>query len=294
MKTKQKLTILALLTGLLSVADLQAELRHRYSFNEAVGTTNVDDSVGTADGVLAGNGAGFDGSGQLNLPGGTGSGAPAEELAGYVDLPNGIISQLTNMTVEAWVTWQGAGLWQRVFDFGTSAGGENISDGNGNYLFLTTMGPAYIRFAVRDPAAQVENVQATASAMLEAGSEVCLTVTYDYDGNVSRVYSNGVQIASSVASTPLRTVQDVNNWLGRSQWNDDMFLGTYNEFRIYDNAMTGLEVAASYVSGAANPSTDVAALGTLQAVHLNAAKTVLREGDTQDPSPTGILPWRVG
>jgi hypothetical protein len=41
-------------------------------------------------------------------------------------------------------------------------------------------------------------------------------VSYDYDANVSIVYSNGIQIASSVASTKLNTINDVNNWLGFS------------------------------------------------------------------------------
>jgi hypothetical protein len=286
MKTKNRLTTSLLLGCLLAAAAAQGGIVHRYSFNEPAGTTTVKDSVGTADGVLAGNGADYDGSGQLLLPGGTSSSDPAATIAGYVDLPNHIINVLTNISLETWVTWQGAGSWQRVFDLGTSAGGENISDGNGNYLFLSPQGPDDIRFAIRDPADGAEHVQATSGAPLETAVEVCLTVSYDYDANVSILYSNGFQIASSVASTKLSTINDVNNWLGRSQWGDQMFFGSYNEFRIYNNALNPVEVASSYAAGPANPTTDPAALGPVQAVHLNTAKTNLFEGDTQATQAT--------
>ena len=286
MKTKTRLTTSLLLGCLLAATAVQGDIVHRYSFDEPVGTTTVKDSVGTANGVLAGNGAAYDGSGQIHLPGGTSSASTPDIIAGYVDLPNHIINVLTNISIETWVTWEGAGSWQRIFDFGTSAGGEDISDGNGNYLFLSPQGPDNIRFAIRDPADGAEHVQATAGALLEIQNEVCLTVSYDYDANVSVLYSNGVLIASSVASTKLSTVQDVNNWLGRSQWGDPMFVGSYNEFRIYNNALNPLEVAASYAAGAATPSTDPSALGAVQAVHFNTAKTTLLEEDTQATTAT--------
>lgn len=294
MKTTHRLYTSLLLAGLLAAPAARADLRHRYSFNEAPSATTVSDSVGNANGIIKGNGAGFDGQGQLVLPGGGASADAADIIAGYVDLPNGLISKFTNLTVEAWVTWQGAGQWQRIFDFGTSAGGEDIVNGDGNYMFLTPMGPNYIRFAIRDPAAQAENVLATAGAMQEAFVEVLYTVSYDYDANVTRLYSNGVQIATSVASTQLSTINDVNNWLGRSQWNDGMFAGTYNEFRIYDTAMTPVQVAASWAAGPTTPSTDPAALGAIQAVHLNAPRTALFEGDSQNTAATADFPLMSG
>lgn len=60
-----------------------------------------------------------------------------------------------------------------------------------------------------------------------------------------------------------------------------MFAGNYDEFRIYDTALNPVEVAASYVKGVAQPSTDPASLGTLQAVTLTVAKTTMTELDTR-------------
>jgi MYXO-CTERM domain-containing protein len=42
----------------------------------------------------------------------------------------------------------------------------------------------------------------------------------------------------------------VNNWLGRSNWTGDANLdGTFNEFRIYDYALTDAQVAGNFSTG---------------------------------------------
>ena len=124
---------------------------------------------------VAQQGATFDGAGKLALPGGTLSSANAETIAGYVDLPNGIISSLVNATFEAWVTWDGSGSWQRIFDFGASGGGEDISNGNGAYLFMSPQGDANLRFAARDPRTGAEPTQLTSAAPVATGTEVTWT-----------------------------------------------------------------------------------------------------------------------
>lgn len=283
MNTKRSLLCcVAPLAACASALVLQADLIHRYSFNETSGTT-VRDSVGTANGEVKGNGAYFSGDGQLILPGGTGSAATPDAIAGYVDLPNHIINVLDKVSIETWVTWDlsASGSWQRIFDFGTSAGGEDISDGNGNYLFLSPAGDVNLRFAVRDPVTGAEPTQLTAGAPLEPGTPVCITVTYDPAANSARLYSNAVMLVSGPAPVALKDINDVNNWLGRSQWNDGMFMGSYDEFRIYNTALDPIQVAASFTSGKAQPSTDPAALGTLNAVNLTVPNTTMVEKDTQ-------------
>ena len=86
-------------------------------------------------------------------------------------------------------------------------------------------------------------------------------------------------VASGAAPVKLSTINDVNNWLGRSQWGDPMFQGAFNEFRVYNNALNPIEVAASYYSGADKPGTAVSSLGTLKAIHLTVAKTTLTQFD---------------
>ena len=120
-------------------APLTAGPVHRYSFNG-----NANDSVGGAHGTLVDNtGSSSYANGQLVL-GNTGSENSANNTGDYVDLPNGIISALAdNGTFETWTTWEDTGAyWQRIFDFGTSNGGEDVSVGSDNstYLFMTPRG----------------------------------------------------------------------------------------------------------------------------------------------------------
>jgi hypothetical protein len=248
---------------------VEATLLHRYSFSDAVGSTVAKDSVGTADGVIKGVGAAFDGKGQLSLPGGNNSDADPSVIAGYVDLPNHIINVLTNLSIETWVTWQGSGSWQRIFDFGTSAGGEDISSGNGGYLFLTTAGSVNMRFSPRDPITASEPAPLTAAAPLATGQEVYLAVTYDFTHNSAKLYSNAVVVAFGAAPVDITTIDDVNNWLGRSQWADPMFQGKYDEFRIWNGVLLPGEISSHYVAGpdsltptaAAGPKLSVALSG---------------------------------
>ncbi len=228
-----------------------AVLAHRYSFSETGGTTATD-SVGAAHGTIRGINAVFDGAGSLILPGGTTSDADPSVIAGYVDLPNFIISALSDVTFETWATWQGSGNWQRLFDFGVSTGGEDISNGGGGYLFLTPQADAAIdvmRFAVRDPSTGTEPSQLSASAPLPTGQEVHLVVVYNVTANVAHLYSNAVLVAWGTAPVPLSSFYDVNNWLGRSQWADNMFQGSYNEFRIWNGALLPDEIASHFAAG---------------------------------------------
>src|SRR5688500_10053968 len=72
-----------------------AALKHRYSFSEGAvadaSNRTIVDSVSSANGVVRGAGASAT-LNQLVLPGGT------SQTQAYVDLPNGIVSSLTDAT----------------------------------------------------------------------------------------------------------------------------------------------------------------------------------------------------
>src|SRR5260221_474636 len=87
---------------------LKGALIHRYSFN-GMGTM-VTDSAGTANGTVYGTR--LNGDGTLVLAGGNSD--------QFVDLPDGIVRSLHDATFEAWIEWNGCGVWQRIFDFGSS------------------------------------------------------------------------------------------------------------------------------------------------------------------------------
>jgi hypothetical protein len=226
---------------------LRAALVHRYPF-DGTGTT-VTDTVGTANGTVVN--AQLSGSGTVVLSGGS----PDQ----YVDLPNGIIKQLSNATFETWVTWNGGGAWQRLFDFGDSSGAENTRSQASTTLYLTPQamtvpsfpGPAVmvVGFKRSDVTSanetHVMSNQAMATAMM-----VHVALVIDDTNNQMTLYKNGAFESSVAFTDSLSMLNDVNNWLGRSQYAvDSGFNGTIHEFRIYGVALSQSSVLASYLAG---------------------------------------------
>ena len=123
------------------VGQADAALKHRYSFNEgatadASNRTIIDSMPAAKHGIIRGAGSSATAN-RLNLAGG------ASATAAYVDLPNGLVSALSDATFEAWYTMTAdpvplnppdanppsAYNWSRVFDFGSSTAAMN---GNGS------------------------------------------------------------------------------------------------------------------------------------------------------------------
>jgi len=67
--------------------------------------------------TVRGNGATLNGV-RITLPGNTTSGTAEAGIAAYLNLPNGIISSKTNLTVEIWAAPISARFFQPLFDFG--------------------------------------------------------------------------------------------------------------------------------------------------------------------------------
>jgi len=233
---------------------------HRYSF-----AADAADSVGGADGIpygavsfAAGQAAlGNTGAEVSNVADPFPDPANPDKLppGAYIDLPNGIISALgDNATFEAWVTWNGpsTSYWQRIFDFGTANAGEDWSSGGdaSNYMFLTTLsGGNTMRFGYRDGPTMTERWIET--AVPPVGAETHVAVVWDGDDTTAQLFVNGKKAAEDTAThIPLGTLPDVSNWLGRSLWPDAMFNGSYNEFRIYDYALSIREVLGNFEAGA--------------------------------------------
>ncbi len=218
---------------------LKAALIHRYSFS---GTgTMVTDSVGSAHGTVVN--AQLSGTGNLVLGGGM----------QYVDLPNGIITQLTNATLEIWLTWTGGPQWQRILDFGNTTGAENTQGMAASSLYVTPGGDGpTVLFAAfkRANQAGTAETRALSPQTLTAGSMVQIAVVLDDASNQMSLYRNGALDGSVAWADSLSQLTDVNNWLGRSQYLGDPNLrGTLHEFRIYNAALSQAAIQASFMAG---------------------------------------------
>ena len=212
-------------------------LIHRYSFDGQ--DTRVVDSIGSADGRLQG-GALLDGAGHVTLDG----------KDDYVDLPNGLLSGLRDATLIAWLAWSGGPCWQRVFDFGsTDAGEDQVGDATSS-LFLTPKrcpgtGPATSFTTTRNEFGSVDSD--TPFPVLELAA---IAVVVDAAKEQLRLYAAGEPLGTGVAPS-LARLSDENDWLGRSQWVQDTYFmrGTYDEFRIYDVALSDSDLAVLEAAG---------------------------------------------
>jgi hypothetical protein len=215
---------------------LKEALVHRYAF-EGTGSVAFDE-VGGADGVIINSV--LTGSGELHL---------ARELEEYVDLPNGIISALSNATFEAWVIWdmpEADQFWERIFDFGVSTAGEEQRAFGQSYIFLA---PAQFRTAFKNLVTPAE-VLIDARDTFPIGVLAHVAVVVDETLHELRLYLNASEQGRVPLDQPLSTVEDVNNWLGRSQFAaDTRFGGTFLEFRIYDAALSPAELSDSLSFG---------------------------------------------
>jgi len=229
-----------------------AQLIHRYSFSETQGTTNLVDSVGAANGALEGATNALFSNGQLTLPGGTANlDGTFNTAAAYVDLPSGLISSLTNASFEAWVTWNDqttATLWERIFDFGTSIAGQGLQNGGVSYLLLTPQSGNGVRAELRPLEGRPDEILET-GAPLPLGTAAYVAVVYNYSLHDFSVFTNGLPAASMTTTVPLSHVTDINDWLGRSQFEDPFFNGSYREFRTWAGALTAAQIAQNYAAG---------------------------------------------
>ncbi|MBA3483624.1 MAG: LamG domain-containing protein [Pirellulales bacterium] len=248
----------------------QAVLVNQYTFNN--GTAN-DTGPGAQHGtVVDPTGISKFIGGQLDLTANNGVQSATPTNGAYVNLPNGIASaaigggQANEASFEMWVTVQQNRFWARLFDFGGSNAGEDTSEGANeqDYLMFVPQGfnntygfeshPAFAGTAGVNGAA----VLGAAESPLPTGVQHHIVVTYDQNdttggpGGTAKVYlNNAAPIVGAIsANMPLGSIgNEVNSWLGRAQWNDALIDASYEEFRIYDHALTDSEVTASSTAG---------------------------------------------
>lgn len=250
----------------MSLPAAYGQLAHRYSF-----TADASDSIGSAHGTVVDPGvatAAFSG-GMLDLSANSGEASNNITEDAYVDLPNGIVSSAATaglngaVAFEWWYTLSESRTWQRVGDFGNSNDGEDTSNlgsaadylsivatsGRGNIVDMTNH-----TASGREPA-----VGLGGTATLGVPTHVMAV----YNHNDFRAFTpNGANGTMSLyvdgalvgyggidPDIDIRTFDDVNNWLGRSQWPDPLFDGSYDEFRIYSAAPSATYVANSFAAG---------------------------------------------
>ena len=217
---------------------------HRYAFDGAGGA--VLDSIAHEDGVLVPpTGGTFDGKGTLTLDGKT----------GYVDFPNHLLQLLTDVTFMVWTSWpKGGSGFTRIFDFGTSTVGENpTGDSRGlNYVmaspFTGWMQGGNLGVEIGTPGTGVVQLPSPKPIMDPLVHQV--TVVFRSQLRVELYLDAKLLNTVAIGKGKLTDIDDVNNWLGRSQtFADRRYSGSYTEFRLYDRALDECAIATAFSAG---------------------------------------------
>ncbi len=262
--------------GLLMVSvasSAQAGLLNRWSFNNAAGAVTTGttgyamvDSVSGSTALIRGAGATFTGT-ALTLPGTTNGRQTETAIAAFVDLPNGLVSPRTDLTMEVWATAQSLKSNQRVLDFGRLNTGTGEIALNNPAPGVTSATDDICLTYNRSTNANTQRfegkanggttLQADTSLTQTVGTQYHFVVTFqdgvgNFGSNGGRLswYQNGTLAATLDTPFHLDSIRDVNNWLGRSQFSGDSNSNiSYNEFRLHDYAFTAAQVSASFTAG---------------------------------------------
>ncbi|NEE01028.1 ThuA domain-containing protein [Phytoactinopolyspora halotolerans] len=203
-----------------AATDATVEVRRDSPDGELLGTAQIEGQVevGRTDGP-----DGFGSAVQLN------SGSPLE----YVELPQGIVSEVEDFTISAWVDWDGGQTWTRVFDFGS---------GTTNYMFLTPSagGTNNLRYAITTGSGE-QQINGSQQLPTEGWHHVAVTLS----GTTGTLYLDGEPIGTNTNMTlsPSDLGETPQNWIGESQWSADPLLnGAVDDFNIFDRALTADEI----------------------------------------------------
>lgn len=151
----------------------------------------------------------------------------------YVELPEGIVSELADFSIASWVYLDGDANLTRLFDFG---------DDDQRYM---TFGPD-----IRD-----QSCFKITKVSYHGDRSICVNtvpadqwvhVAITLKGNTGILYLDGEEAArNEIDLTPMQLGPSTKqNWLGRSQYSGDPLLaGRIDEFRLYSGALSAEEVA---------------------------------------------------
>jgi fibronectin type 3 domain-containing protein/regulation of enolase protein 1 (concanavalin A-like superfamily) len=193
-------------------------LRSQYQFEN-----NLNDSISGYDGDPSGS--------PTFVPGRIGNAVSLNGSADSLTLPEGV-ANYREITVAAWVYWNGGNMWQRVFDFGNDTT---------HYMFLSPFGANGVRFAINNGSGE-QGINSGSALASGCWSHVAVTLS----GSTATLYVNGVVAGTNTGMTITpRDFSPTRNLVGDSQFGTDPTLnGILDDFRIYNYALSASEITS--------------------------------------------------
>lgn len=193
-----------------------------YKFDAASGTTVVDSSGNGKDATLEGEASWIKGK--------HGNAANLDGADDYVNLPDGIVSSLTDFTISTWIKIGELRDWSRVFDFGSSSA----------WMFMTTVG-GKLRYQIYRSGTGDDIVESTTLMDINRWYHIIVTQS----GTTCKLYIDGVQVAekTNMRLNPSNCGVTNKNYIGKSRFSADKNLpAQVDDLRIYNHALSAEEV----------------------------------------------------
>ncbi|MHC4626225.1 MAG: LamG domain-containing protein [Planctomycetota bacterium] len=224
---------LAIVLGM--VANVSAELVAYWSFNEGAGDTVFDLSGNGNDGTI--NGASW----------GEGKYGPGLQFNGqdnYVEVPAASsLDTDADVTVAAWINWIDAGDgWLAIL-----ANGQQNGPWENYGLFVNRAG-GFLYFTLSLDGGHV--TQSAPNGVVGPGEWLHAAATWD--GSNARVYVNG-ELVLEQAQTGTLVPPGLPLRIGHRNASSHYFNGSIDEVRVYNHALTEVEILAAMEGGVGYP-----------------------------------------
>jgi len=213
-------------------ADITSNLMLHYTFDNVTAGVVPDASGHNLDGMLMGGavtGAGF---------GTSGNSISLTNSADYVQLPADVTTTLTDYTVACWVNLFSVNgtpdnYWGRIFDFG---------NGTTTNMFLCPQNGAPYYAIKQSDATGEQSVKSVSFIKANTWTHVAITCKFDEMTGIGTMimYIDGSPVVTKkdVTITPASMGTTLQNYIGKSQYNDPSINGLIDDFRIYGRALT--------------------------------------------------------
>jgi hypothetical protein len=258
-------------------------LQHLYTFED--GTAN--DTQGTAHGVIQDGARVY--AGQLALGETAGSATMQHVVLPAADIA---INTYSELTFEIWLSPNGApdnegftmaAAFGRHGDPVIDIDAGDSADFGHNYIMIqpTRGGGGPSRVAITDDYFNMET--GVEASVLRGTGQRHIAVTFTStgpDATTINYYLDGALVNSATGDADLADLSNSVAYLGKSVYTlDPYYLGTIDEFRIHDNALSASAVAASAVAGPAGPNGPTVTInrstGTMTLTNLNDSVDVV-------------------
>jgi hypothetical protein len=150
---------------------------------------------------------------------------------GYLQVPSGVYFS-SDFTVTAWIYLKSYQSYSRIFDFG---------DGQRDNVLL-----AMIKTT---PQIRGYIFCGSLQTLIETSSVIKLNewyfVSFVLSGTTGFIYVNGNQVGSGTLNVP-NNITRTSNYIGKSNWLDQNADAIYDEFKIYEGALSSSDILNEY------------------------------------------------